>query len=89
MVHVFLTKDHTVIALISAATVKTIRALATTLTNYFCSAANLMSPFLWLGSILQSPELTNGTDKGHLLESNFVFSISFQVVWDIREGKLL
>ena len=70
--------------------VKIFRVLATTLTNDFCSVANLTSPFLWLEDIiLQSSELTNGIDKGQLLVSKKFFSISFEVVWEIREVKLL
>ena len=70
--------------------VKIFRAPATTLTNDFCSVANLTSPFLWLEDIiLQSSELTNGIDKGQLLGSKNFFSISFEVVWEIREVKLL
>ena len=48
-----------------------------------------MSPFLWFENILQRPELTNGIDKGHLLEIKLFLSISFEVVSEIREGKLL
>ena len=48
-----------------------------------------MSLFLWFENILQRPELTNGIDKGHLLEIKFFLSISFEVVSEIREGKLL
>ena len=66
---------------------KIIRAPATTLTDDFCSVVNLTSPFLWLEDIiLQSSELTNGIDKGQLLGSKNFFSISFEVVWEIREA---
>ena len=70
--------------------IKIFRALATTSTNNFCSAANLTSPFLQSeDSFLQTAELTNGIDKGQLLGSKHFFFISFDVVWEIREIKLL
>ena len=66
---------------------KIFRAPTTTLTNDFCSAANLISPFLWLEDIiLQSSVLTNGIDKGQLLGSKIFFSISFEVVSEGEEG---
>ena len=69
---------------------KIFRAPATTLTIDFCIVANLTSPFLWLEDIiLQSTELANGIDKGQLLGSKNLFSVSFEVVWEILEAKLL
>ena len=62
-----------------------IRALATALTNDFCSVANLRSPFIWLEDIvLQCSKSTNDIDKGRLLRNKFFFSIYFEVVWEIR-----
>ena len=60
---------------------KIFRALATTLSNDFCSVANFTSPFHWLEDIiLENSGLTNGIDKGQLLGSKNFFSISFEVV---------
>ena len=70
--------------------VKIFRAPAATLTNDFCSVVNFTSTFLWLEDIIfQSSVLTNGIDRGLFLESKEFFSISFEVVWEIRETKLL
>ena len=50
----------------------------------------LRKPFLWLEDIvLRSSVLTNGIHKGQFLGSKNFFSISFEVVWEIREAELL
>ena len=70
--------------------VKIFRAPATTLADDICNEVNLTLRFLWLEDIiLQSSELSIEIDKGQLLERKKIFYIASEVVWEIREAKLL
>ena len=70
--------------------VKIFRAPATTLADDVCYEVNLTLRFLWLEDIiLQSSELSNEIDKGLLLGRKKKFYIASEVVWEIREAKLL